>query len=738
MRGSVIGAFSALAMMWAGSAALAQSGIPAACPECDAFDAVEPAPDAEIIENEIDAGAAQADPPSLDLDAGPADATAEDADLFARDSFKITPVICPLKGDVQYKPENMSCGLLEVPENREKKRGRKIELHFVKLHARKPDNWDAEEKGEWKKREDPIIYFTGGPGAKAINYVTRFQNHGVRDVRDLYILEQRGIGFSDDYCPLFNGRNPGADNVATRAEFEAAGLAAVENCFAKAKANGVDLSGYSTIENARDAEALRRALNYEQWNVWGISYGSILGQAYLKQDPEGVRAAVIDAIVPLYPGTTLHNTTKYYVRDLDILAEACDADETCAANFSDFRGRLKAGIESVSANPIEVDAIDTEDHPSGKAWFFANLIGGAPFALLYEQSNYASLPAFIDALMNAVERRDPDAFRVLSSGGSAIAGGSTGMFNAIACRDGWIEQSRAASLEDIAAYPTMSKALIGTLTSPPELIDEHLKICKRYGAEARPASDYLPVETEIRTLLVEGAMDPITPPPLAKEILPGFKNGTYVEFAFAGHGPSRSVECAGDFLTSFYDDPYGELDLSCPESMEAPDFMGPLFETTALARFGAQAAEDPKQLAAPGLWFGASAFFLIMGALIYNLAPVARLINGNRALPTGGARVLAWATSLAGAASVLGLAAAGYMTNEANAFLLLLGLVGWARWFVIAGLVAGLAGLLLIWLTIRARARERLPIGVLLGLLITGVSGVGLASFFAANGILPF
>ncbi|MEL7487914.1 MAG: alpha/beta fold hydrolase, partial [Pseudomonadota bacterium] len=574
-------------------------------------------------------------------------------------------------------------------------------------------------------------------GAKAVNYVKRFQSHGVRDVRDLYILEQRGIGFSDDYCPLYAGRNPGADNVDTREKFDDAALAAVEDCFARAKANGVDLSGYSTIENARDVEALRRGLKHDQWNVWGISYGSILGQAYLKQDPEGVRAAVIDAIVPLYPGTTLHNTTKYYARDLDLLAEACNANETCAKHFSDFRERLKTGIEAVSATPIAVEAIDTEDHPSGTAWFFSNLIGGAPFGLFYEQSNYPSMPAFIDALMDAVEKRDADTFRILSAGGASLGGGSTGMFNAIACRDGWIGQSKAASLEDMAAYPTLSKVLVGTLTSPPRLIDEHLKICKRYGAGPRPASDYLPVETDIRTLLVEGAMDPITPPPLAKEILPGFKNGTYVEFAYAGHGPSRSVDCAGDFLTSFFDDPDGALDLSCPESMEAPDFIGPLYPTNAFAKFGALAAEDEKQLMAPGLWFGLSAIILVFGALIYNLAPVARFINRNHALPTGGARVLAWATSLAGAASVIGLAAAAYMTNEANPFLFLVGLVGWAHWFIGAGLVAGLGGLALIIFTIRARTREALPIGVLLGLLLTGLSGIGLASFYAANGFVP-
>ncbi len=680
-----------------------------------------------------------AGPPILTEGGAPGvDRGAPEPDIFERDEYKLTPVVCPFKGEIDYDDENLSCRLLEVPENREKKRGRKIELHVVKLHARKPENWDADKKGDWVKRDDPVIYFTGGPGAKAANYVERFRDHGVRDVRDLYILEQRGIGFSGDYCPLYAGRNRADRNVDTKMKAEDAELAAIEDCFAKARANRVDLSAYSTIENARDARALRMALGYDQWNVWGISYGSILGQAYLKEDPAGVRAAVIDAIVPLYPGATLHNTTKYYARDLDLLAEACDANATCAKHFSDFRERLKAGVEAVAAEPLAVEAIDMETNPSGTAYIFEDLVGGAAFGLLYEQDNYASLPAFIDALMNAVERREAEQFRILSAGSSPIGGSSEGMFNAIACNDGWIEKSATASLEDMAAYPTLSKVLVGALTSPPRLVEEHARICRRYTGGPRDAADYVPVRTDIRTLIVEGEMDPITPPPLAREILPGFANGTYVEFPYAGHGPTRSVECAGDFLTKFYDAPEGELDLSCPESMEAPDFIGPLMETSAVARIGALALDEPKKLLAPGLWAVLSAFALVIAALVYNIAPVARLINGNQALPTGGARVLAWATSVVGVVAIGGLGYAAYATSEANEFLLFLGLLGWARWFALAGLVAGPLGLALLLLTMRARIREPLPIGVLLGLVLTAFGAIGLSTFLIAWGPTPF
>ena len=454
---------------------------------------------------------------------------ASPADVYDKDSFRLRTIVCPFKGQIDYKPGEISCQLLEVPENREKARPRDIELHVVKIHARQPKDWDAEEKGEWVKRDDPIVYLTGGPGAKAQTYVERFKDHGVRDFRDMYILEQRGIGWSDDFCLDYFLTDPKPGNSPDWDARQRANIAAVETCFQAAKAMKVDLSGYSTIENARDVEALRRALGFDQWNVWGISYGSILAQAYLKQDPEGVRAAVIDAIVPLQQDVTFHRIAKYFDRVMNILQETCDADPKCAARYPDLLERLEAAIQKTAMAPIEVDAIDTELFPSGKAWFFQDIIGGAPFSLFYEQDTYPPLPAFLDSFLKIFEAGDAERLRILTAGaGPGGAAGfqiSQGMYNAIACNDNWWPAAKEAFEADFEDYPALAMVF-----GDPSLVDEMIAICKRYGAEPRPAEDYAPLQTDIRTLLVEGQMDPITPPPLAQVILPNFSNADYVEF----------------------------------------------------------------------------------------------------------------------------------------------------------------------------------------------------------------
>ena len=504
------------------------------------------------------------------------------ADLFARDSYRLDPVVCPFKGQIEYRPEEFDCFLLEVPENRENPDSRFIELHVVRLNSR----WDSEDfednTGETGlapgKRDDAVIYLTGGPGVKASYYVDKLRDHGILDHRDMYILEQRGIGYSDDFCPLYSNRLPSLNESKTFEDSQEAARKRVRLCAENARAAGVDLRGYNTIENARDVKALRRALGYRDWNVWGISYGSILGQAYVKEDPEGIRAVALDAIMPLDVRDSDEHwrVVNWYVRDLDKLQEICDAQPGCAKRYPDIRGRLAQAVLSLVDNPIEVDASDTEAFPSGTARIFEDVAAFLPFMFLYEQQNYPAMPALIYAWADALERRDETLMQALVTmmGEGGFFNSSQGMSNAIHCADGGTAAQARANLRDAAEYPAL-----GAMLGDEESNRRRVALCEELGMPLRDGEQYSATRTGLPSLIIEGEMDPITPPPNAKAILPGFENGTYVEFPYAGHGPSRSVECGGVMLNRFFDDPQADPDLSCVEEMEMPEMIAPIFRT---------------------------------------------------------------------------------------------------------------------------------------------------------------
>jgi pimeloyl-ACP methyl ester carboxylesterase len=664
-------------------------------------------------------------------------------DYFARDTYRVDTVVCPFKGQIDYEPGDIECGLLEVPENREDPDSRFIELHFVKLNSRWGKDDDESEDDEEDsglapgKRDDPVVYLTGGPGAKVTYYVKRFKDHGLLDHRDMYILEQRGIGYSDDFCPWYSARNPSTDDVATFDESLNAALTRMAECARNASAAGVDIAAYNTIENARDVKALRRALGFEKWNVWGISYGSILGQAYVKEDPEGIRAVALDAIMPLdiRDSELYWRVAHWYLRDLAKLQEICDRQPACAKQYPDMAGRLREAIRSVVDNPIVVDVKDTENYPSGKARFFQDIVAFLPFIFLYEQDNYPGIPGLIYAWADAVERRDETLFRAIasSSGDGGFGDSSQGMSDAITCTDGDNEAQARAGKRDILDYPVVGAA-IGTVESWQRRAD----LCAEIGLPQRPADQYLPVQTDLPSLIIDGDMDPITPPPNAKAIVPGFANGTYVEFPYAGHGPSRSVECAGDMLNAFYDDPMAEPDLSCVDEMEEPEIFAPLFTSDVVPRLMVLMAEDKKKLAIPGAWAGGSVLIAVIAFVLLTFGPLSRRMDGRVASEAGSARLFAWLAATVTVASAAVLAAAIGVTAKTSELLPAFGFVPWARWGAWAGLLAGLLGLITVVAAFRARSRLGLPGSPMLGFVLTGLAALGLSSFLVFWGLAPF
>jgi pimeloyl-ACP methyl ester carboxylesterase len=668
-------------------------------------------------------------------------AQVEARDLYARDSYRIDALVCPFKGRIEYEPGEIECGLLQVPENREDPNSRFIELHFIKLNSTWDDEEDKDEDQEEDsalapgKRDDPVIYLTGGPGAYAEYYVERFKDHGIRKHRDLYILEQRGIGNSGDFCETYFTRNPALGNVDSLEKSAEASRIAAEECVRNAIAAGVDITGYNTIENARDVKALRVALGFDKWNVWGISYGTLLGQAYIKEDAEGILAVVLDAIVPLDArGDVLSwRVVNWYDRDLGKLDGLCRADDDCADSYPDLGERVRDAARATMDEPVVVDVKDVETYPTGKAYFLSDIAAYLPFTLFYEQSNYPALPAIIHAWTDAIERRDEAVFKAIAVAATGdFFGISQGMYNAIMCNDGYREAAIASDAVDRAEFPVLTGAI--SVEGDAEL---WAKSCIDLGAPPRPREEFAPVQTDIPTLLIEGEMDPITPPPLAHRIEPGFSNVTYVEFPYAGHGPSRSVECAGDLLNGFYDSPRAEPDLTCVDEMEAPKFLGSLYRTSAAARLAVLAMEQKEDLPRVASWGGASALGVLVGFLVLTAAPLVRRIEKRRPAPADGARLATWAAAAFGTASLGIFAAAAGVSYKLSEMLLLFGMVAWAVLGAWAGVLAGLLGVLALVLAVRARRRNALPVGSLVGFVITGAAAVSLSVFMMVWGLVP-
>jgi hypothetical protein len=185
------------------------------------------------------------------------DAALEDAsstDAASPGAIRFDPIPCTFtlpSGHVEG--ETPHCGQVAVAEQRSPATGTAT-IAFLALRGREPI-----------LHPDPVVMLPGGPGLYAERLVEnlspeRIDELGVR--RRIIVVEQRGVGRS-------------APNLDC-SELEQGSFSALADCYRRYREAGVDLDAYNSVESAADVDRLRRALGYEQINLWGSSYGSRL------------------------------------------------------------------------------------------------------------------------------------------------------------------------------------------------------------------------------------------------------------------------------------------------------------------------------------------------------------------------------------------------------------------------------------------------------------------------------
>jgi len=642
-----------------------------------------------------------------------------------------TPLVCPFRGSIDYDPGAVECGLITVPENREKPDSRLIQLHYVRIAA-----WGEDEADH---RDDPVIYLTGGPGVGVGIYAARLKEHSVAEHRDLYILEQRGIGTSTDFCEQYASVAPAQTAATTMLEMEIAEAERMRRCFREAAAQGIDLSGYNTVENARDVKALREALGFDDWNVWGISYGSHLGQMLLREDPDGVRAIVLDAIVP-NDLNGLFNYGRIFSKVVANFAGMCEGVAYCA----DLEARLWSAMESLRDDPLILEIEESEAFPSGKQWVPPAIVAFLPFSMAYEQSAYPAVPAVINALADFAETRDPriiegvEAVLAEPGGGGGGVTVSQGMSNAIRCNDGYRAEALAAYTK---TPPGRWDGVLGTR----EGLAYAARVCEEEGLAPRDRADYALVQSAVPTLIVNGAWDPVTPPWLAEYIHEAMPGSRLIITPYAGHGPTRSMpDCAGPVMTAFFDDPdLDALDATCLEEGEKAPEVAKLTPTVAPFLAAGLAADAPQSYAGPALWLGLPLFILMIGTVMIPMGFFGRLMSPapSSTIKAGapGARLVAWLAGLAALAGFGMIGAGAYVSSEYSETALLAGLAAPAptgMWLV---LVSGLLGLASLVLLIRAKTNGAgIRFGTLVGLPMMALAAAALAAFALTWDLGPF
>lgn len=403
-------------------------------------------------------------------------------------------------------PVDAELGELKVPENRANPQSATVTLRFVRFRSTSA------------KPGSPIVYLAGGPGGSGIDAAsgTRFPLFmALREHGDVIALDQRGTGRSepDLDCDERYVIDPAAplDRTAGSAVAEA-----VARCAARLRGKGIDPAAYTTRESAADLEDLRRALGVPKITLWGISYGTHLALAMLKDHGAGVDRVILAGVEGLDGTYKLPSDQQALLEEI---ARRTAADPATRQAVPDLLGsvrRLLADLEkqprkAALVHPLLGQKVDLTLGKVNLQLVLAQMLTGP--------ETFAAMPDLVARL----ERGDWTAL-ALAVGRFLFDEAPRAMAVAMDCASG----AGAARTRTIAEEA--GRTLLGDTINIP-----FPEICA--GLPVADLGDGFrePVRSDVPALLISGTLDGRTPPRNAEAVMPGLPNAVHLVIDGAGH-----------------------------------------------------------------------------------------------------------------------------------------------------------------------------------------------------------
>ncbi len=465
------------------------------------------------------------------------------------------------EGDCAFTPplgHDPTCGSLVVPENRDNPDGPEVEVAVAVF----PSTADT-------PASDPIVYLEGGPGGNILEALQfEFDNRfgPFLAERDVIIFDQRGVGYSMPSldCPeLRELQIELLDDALTAEEYNDAEAPAVAACQSRLADEGVDLAAYNSESNAADVADLRIALGIDEWNLYGISYGTRLALTTMRDHPEGIRSVILDSTLPLQADLYVEGPANAQ-RSFDTFFAGCEADPDCAAAFPNLETRFYTLVDQFNAAPIDIEidnALTGETYP-GK--LRGDDMVGLLFQSLYSEQVFPIAPDII------ADAEDGDYSGLSRLASIAFVNGdfiTAGMYLSVQCNEEVAFTTAAAAEESAAAYPE-----VGAIWAD---ADGEFADCDIWGAGTADPIENEAVVSGIPTLVVAGEYDPITPPSWGALAAETLDISYFYEFPGLGHGVTTGDECAQAIALEFLADPTAEPDSTCVATLGGPEFYIP-------------------------------------------------------------------------------------------------------------------------------------------------------------------
>lgn len=428
-------------------------------------------------------------------------------------------------------PTLVQCGEITVPEDRTQPDGRKITIAAAILPA-----------NTLSPKEDPLLILAGGPGQAASSlapFASRLND--IRRTRDIVLIDQRGTGLSSPLvCDALKPTDDDALETDPRPRAKA--------CAEQLRSQGIDAAQYTTTAWIADLEAMREALGYAQWNLWGGSYGTRVAQEYLRRHPARIRTMTLDGVVPPSMITPLDGW-RTRQETFNAVLRACKASEACNNAHPDPADTLAHIAKALGQDGRDIETIDPRTGKPTRLRLTFDGVLALLQPLLYAPEGSSLLPEMLT--LAAAGDYGP-----LFAATQAFSGNLAEQLNAalhfsVTCAEDVPRITHEAAAKVLAGLPTR------------DIANKAIAVCSAWPRGVAPADFGDPVVSDKPVLLFSGSMDPVTPPANGTLVAKSLANSRHIVASGYGHIVSPNA-CGPRLIAAFVDQAgFDKLPASC-------------------------------------------------------------------------------------------------------------------------------------------------------------------------------
>lgn len=472
------------------------------------------------------------------------------------------PTRCPFSvGAGLVEGQQVTCGFVAVPQNHTVNDGKTLHLAVAIFKA--PAYLASVDPA-------PVLYLQGGPGGSGLQVAASITAANYRQFifhHNLIFFDQRGTGYSQPAlaCPELSGLDvAGLASDGLRLPLSSSQRAteqALHRCYHRLTAQGINLNTVNTLQNAADVADLIHALGYQKMTLYGGSYGTRLALTVMHYHPDVVRAAVLDSVEA--PDSTELNEPRDAQRAFKMLFQGCARDATCQARYPDLGHVFFHLVDALNASPVRL----TYTNPTTRKQESTILSGDALvdwiFEALYSTTTIPHLPRTI---YQVKAHRYDLLTRIISALTGTVTGYSYGMRYSTECSESWpslTQQDVANAIKGIA--PQIARAM-------GQRVQLAFDVCQFWKVRPVAAQVRQWVISDLPTLVLAGAYDPVTPPAGSQETAAHLSRSFFFLFPGTGHGVGLVSSCGRQIVSAFEDQPERRPDSSCLAHVGEPAF----------------------------------------------------------------------------------------------------------------------------------------------------------------------